>query len=125
MNVRGRRGNIVQTFPSVEYDFIPNDLTVRSGDLIHIQWTGSNTNPNDAGQGRAGTDRNNFVLLDQLNKNYPLLPQEKSSFWNTTFFMGFLHRNNNSNILTNYYSKLKDNQSADFALYLGEFFRLN
>jgi len=64
VHVRGKRGNIVQTFPGTEYDFFPKRLDVRRGDYVHFQWTGSNTNPdNNAGQGKAGTDRHNVVLL--------------------------------------------------------------
>lgn len=64
LNVRGKRGNIVQTYPGVEYDFQPNILKVESGDYIHAQWTGANSNPqNNAGQGRAGTDRSNIVPI--------------------------------------------------------------
>lgn len=67
LNVRGKRGNIVQTYPGVEYDYQPNRLEVEQGDYLHIQWTGANSNPgNNAGQGRAGTDRHNMLLLREV-----------------------------------------------------------
>jgi len=73
LNVRGKRGNIVQTFPATEYDFVPNDLVVTQGDYIHFQWTGSDFNPqNNAGEGLAGTDRSNIVQIESLNQNTPL-----------------------------------------------------
>lgn len=72
LNVRGKRGNIVQTYPAVEYDFIPADLIVQENEFVHFQWTGSNSNDNNNdGQGQRGTDRSNIVQIDTRNKNYP------------------------------------------------------
>lgn len=90
LNVRGKRGNIVQTYPAVEYDFHPNTLNMKPSDLVHIQWTGSNTHNNnnpagdgqagDEGQGKDGSDRSNIVEIKNLNDNFPL-PYESTSMW--------------------------------------------
>lgn len=82
LNVRGKRGNIVQVYPGVEYDFVPNSMHVKDGDFIHFQWTGSNTNPNNNdGQGKAGTDRSNVVLLrsSEWGRNYPSLSLDQTN----------------------------------------------
>eukprot|EP01012_Entosiphon_sulcatum_P021931 TRINITY_DN26803_c0_g1_i1.p1 TRINITY_DN26803_c0_g1~~TRINITY_DN26803_c0_g1_i1.p1 ORF type:complete len:623 (-),score=99.35 TRINITY_DN26803_c0_g1_i1:88-1734(-) len=81
LNVRGKRGNIVQAYPAVEYDFKPQRLYIKAGDFVHFQWTGSNTNPeNYAGQGTRGTDRNNIMQVALESDNIPL-PQEKVTMW--------------------------------------------
>jgi len=57
-----------QVYPAVEYDFVPNAPLVSTEDstYVHFQWTGSDNNPNNNdGQGRAGTDRSNVVLIEK------------------------------------------------------------
>jgi len=82
VNVQGKRGNIVQTFPAVEYDFWPRRAELKVGGCLAFQWTGSNTHNNgnpagdgqagDAGEGRGGSDRSNLIQLMDKNSSYPL-----------------------------------------------------
>ena len=77
-NVRGRRGNIVQVYPAVEYDFVASglegsDTTVSQYDYLHIQWCGSDANPQgNAGNGRQATDRHNLVQSASRDTNKPM-----------------------------------------------------
>ncbi len=49
---------------------------------INTRWTGSNTNPNNNdGQGQAGTDRSNLVLLrEQVYDEGTLVPGKRGHF---------------------------------------------
>jgi hypothetical protein len=86
LQVRGKRGNIVQTYPAVEYDFSPNRLEVGVGEFIHIQWTGSNTNPNNNdGQGKRGTDRSNMVILRDTNYNEAGVQTSDVGHWGNSY----------------------------------------
>jgi hypothetical protein len=79
LNTRGRRGNIVETFPSVEHDFVPTVLRVKQWEWVHVQWTGADSG-NGAGEGTQETERQNMVQIADLGKNYPVSFGEQKLF---------------------------------------------
>lgn len=74
LGLRGRRGNIVQSYPAVEYDFTPQFAKVENGDHLHIQLHGSDFNDNrnaNNGEGWEFSDRTNIVESAVRGMNYP------------------------------------------------------
>eukprot|EP01114_Cavostelium_apophysatum_P000137 TRINITY_DN10142_c0_g1_i1.p1 TRINITY_DN10142_c0_g1~~TRINITY_DN10142_c0_g1_i1.p1 ORF type:complete len:601 (+),score=114.88 TRINITY_DN10142_c0_g1_i1:33-1835(+) len=87
LNVRGKRGNVVQAFPALEYDFSPVRLEVNLGDYIHFQWTGCDTNPaGNAGEGTDQTDRTNIVQIVNPMDNVPASQSWFAANPNSTLF---------------------------------------
>jgi hypothetical protein len=83
LNVKGKRGNIVQTYPATEYDFNPNILEVGSNDLVHVQWTGNdntNNNGNNNGEGTNDEDRHNIVQMGSAGVNVGMAYDQQNMF---------------------------------------------
>jgi hypothetical protein len=87
LGVKGKRGNIVQTYPATEYIFVPEFLSVTAGDYVHFQWTGCDQNPaGNAGEGADQTDRSNIMQLSSKADAYPVSDTWVSSNPNSLLF---------------------------------------
>lgn len=100
LGLRGKRGNIVQAYPSVEYDFVPQDLHMTEDDCLHTHWIGSDYNPNrnpNNGEGgpyqpnnqnEAKADRTNLVQIAESGHNLPMhmndIDAQDKCFWRTS-----------------------------------------
>jgi len=85
LNVKGKRGNIVQTYPATEYDFHPVNLEVGQDDYVHIQWTGNdntNNNGNNNGEGTNDEDRHNIVQIDNSGMDVPMSVPNGAAMFN-------------------------------------------
>jgi hypothetical protein len=85
LNLRGRRGNIVQCYPAVEYDFNPQVMSVTQNDYVHIQFHGSDFNAAknaNNGEGWQYSDRGNMVETQERGTNFPLPLAQMTLFSN-------------------------------------------
>ncbi|EFA76446.1 hypothetical protein PPL_10211 [Heterostelium album PN500] len=78
--VKGKRGNIQQAYPAMEYQFTPSQITMKKNEYVHFQWTGCDHNPaGNAGNGRNKLDRSNLVQIHSLGYGTPFKDDDYTS----------------------------------------------
>merc|ERR1711916_392710 len=103
-------------FPSKIYSFVPQNLVLSPEDCVHVQWTGSDYNPNrfpnngfggprkpidDVGQ---NTDRLNIMHIASKNDNIPFLSSENFTLFDSVdkdalfLELALLNQENSENI---------------------------
>lgn len=96
----GKRGNIVQSYPAIEYDWSPDNVQVKQGECLDFHMHGSDfnaaKNPNN-GEGWKYSDRTNLMQKSNAGHNFPAFNEvfeqdESKSFFtpNERYDMAYL-----------------------------------
>jgi len=82
LNARGKLGNFVETYPNFEGTFAPNKVKAKKNDYVHIQFSGSNTNPDWEG---SITDKEDEILDNLKRKDrYQLVLADDSTSYSAS-----------------------------------------